>query len=143
MISEVWEVYFTAIRMVCSQNYSQEQVKAWAPDDFDMNLFQEKISHLNPFVAKLDSTVVGYADLQEDGLVDHFFVHGKHQSMGVGSALMKAILAKGNGLPRLYSNVSHTATPFFQNYGFVVQQVQDVQVRGCTLQNNVMVRASV
>jgi putative acetyltransferase len=81
---------------------------------------------------------VGYADLQSSGLIDHFFVHGKYQSMGVGGALMNAILEKEHSMTKLYSHVSITAKPFFQHYGFTVKKVQEVEIRGCKIKNNVM-----
>ncbi len=101
MIADLWQVYFTAIRLICVKDYSDEQVNAWAPDNFDMKLFEERQENLNPFVAKMGSKVVGYADLQPNGLIDHFFVHGKYQSMGVGGALMNSILKKGHDIGKL------------------------------------------
>ena len=138
MTADLWQVYFTAIRLICIKDYSEEQVNAWAPDNFDMKIFEERQEVLNPFVAKLGSIIVGYADLQSNGLIDHFFVHGKYQSMGVGGALMNAILEKGHSMAKLYSHVSMTAKPFFQHYGFTVEKVQEVEVRGCKMKNNVM-----
>lgn len=138
MAPEIWQVYFTAIRLICISDYSEAQVKAWASDKFDLTLFQEKLDYLNPFVASVQSKIVGYADLQADGLIDHFFVHGEHQSMGVGRALMNAILEKGRNKSKLYSNVSMTAKPFFQHYGFKIEKVQEVEIRGCKIKNNVM-----
>lgn len=113
MAVDLWQVYFTAIRLICVKDYSDEQVNAWAPDNFDMKTFKERQEILNPFVAKLGSKVVGYADLQSNGLIDHFYVHGEYQSIGVGDALMNAILEKGHSMTKLYSHVSMTAKPFF------------------------------
>ena len=73
MIPEMWDVYFTSIRMVCSKDYSKTQIEAWAPVSFDLNLFREKMDKLNPFVAMLNGKVVGYTDLQDNGLIDHFY----------------------------------------------------------------------
>ncbi|MCK5855808.1 MAG: GNAT family N-acetyltransferase [Sulfurovaceae bacterium] len=138
MTTDLWQVYYTAIRLVCAKDYSDEQIKAWAPDNFDMKIFEEQQEILNPFVAKLGATIVGYADLQPNGLIDHFFVHGKYQSMGVGGALMNAILQKGHSMSKLYSHVSMTAKPFSQHYDFTVKKVQKVEVRGCKMKNNIM-----
>ena len=138
MTADLWQVYFTAIRLICAKDYSKEQIKAWAPDNFDMKIFKARLEALNPFVAKLGSKIVGYADLQSNGLIDHFFVHGKYQSLGVGGALMSTILEKGYSMNKLYSHVSITAKPFFQHYGFTVKKVQEVEVHGCKMKNNIM-----
>ena len=140
MLPSLWDVYFSSIRMVCSKDYSKEQIEAWAPESFDLNIFGEKMDNLNPFVAISNGKAVGYADLQEDGLIDHFFVHGNFQGKGIGGKLMEAILKKGASLPRLYSNVSHTAKPLYLKYGFSIEKVKNEEVRGVYIENNLMVR---
>lgn len=140
MEDDLWKVYFSAIRLICISDYSEKQVQVWAPDQFDMEIWAKKLQELNPFVAKIGSTLVGYADLQTDGLIDHFFVHGEHQSVGVGTMLMNSILQKGHNMEKLYSRVSMTAKPFFQHHGFVVIKEQVVEIRGEQLINNVMQR---
>ena len=140
MIQELWDVYFTSIRMICCNDYSREQIEAWAPESFDINLFKDKMNKLNPFVAVLDGKVIGYADLQESGLIDHFFVHGEFQGKGAGKKLMESILVKGNNYPKLYSHVSHTAKPLYLKYGFSVSKVKNEEVRGVQIENNLMVK---
>jgi len=140
MAAELWQVYFTSIRMVCINDYSEEQIQAWAPEPFDLNLFKEKMDKINPFIALLKGKVIGYADLQTDGLIDHFFVHGEYQGIGAGTALMKKILKEGRSKPKLYSYVSHTAKPFYINHGFVLEKVRQEEIRGCKIENNIMIR---
>ncbi|MBX2849362.1 MAG: GNAT family N-acetyltransferase [Acidiferrobacterales bacterium] len=126
--------------MICSKDYTKQQIEAWAPDDYDKSAVQSKFDQLNPFVAKIKSNIVGYADLQSDGLIDHFFVHGEYQSKGIGELLMQSILKKGKDKQQLYSHVSMTAKPFFENYGFSLKEVQEVEIRGCKMNNNLMCR---
>ena len=140
MVTELWDTYFTSIRMVCCKDYSKEQIEAWAPESFDLNIFREKMDKLNPFVAVFSGKVIGYTDLQDDGLIDHFFVHGEFQGKGAGSKLMEAILNKGKSYPKLYSNVSHTAKPLYLKYGFLVEKVKNEDVRGVYIENNLMVK---
>ncbi len=84
--------------------------------------------------------MVGFADLQADGYIDHFFCHHAHQGQGVGRALMQQIAqaADAAGLARPYSHVSLTARPFFERYGFRIVTEQGVSIRGVTLSNFVM-----
>lgn len=137
---DLWEVYHTAIRLVCTRDYSPEQVRAWAPDDLDPQDFADKLGQIQPFIAVLDGQVAGYADLQADGYIDHFFVHGRLQGKGVGSALMGRILTEGSSLDRLYSHVSVTAKSFFKAHGFAVIKEQRIELRGQWLKNSVMER---
>ncbi|ARR50955.1 GNAT family N-acetyltransferase [Photobacterium damselae subsp. damselae] len=75
--------------------------------------------------------------------MDHFFCHHRYQRQGIGSALMAHIFIKAQelGLQKLYSEVSITARPFFEQYGFKVVTVQKVALRGIVLDNFLMQKA--
>jgi putative acetyltransferase len=137
-----WDVFYSSIHQVCSKDYSEEQIHAWAPADLDPSIWISKIQSIKPFVAVTGEKIIGYADLQKDGKIDHFFVHGDHQAEGVGGSLMKKIIEKGVNNKRLYSEVSHTAKPFYEKYGFNVTKVQLVKMHGVTLENNIMERCN-
>lgn len=136
----LFHVYFSAIHLVACSDYTSEQVHAWAPADMDMNLWGKRVREIRPFVAELDGEVVGYADVQRDGYIDHFFVSGTHGRKGIGSRLMKRILeeAQSSGVTELTSNVSKTAEPFFALNGFHVVERKFPIRRGVTLQNALM-----
>lgn len=138
--AELWEVFHSSIRLSCIRDYSYEQVCAWAPNEFNVELWSERIQGINPFVAKFNSKIVGYADLQCDGYIDHFFVHGKYQRLGIGRELMQHILKNGSSSERLFSHVSLTAKPFFESHDFVVVSEQLVTIRGIAFVNYVMER---
>ena len=81
--------------------------------------------------------IVGYADLQDGGYIDHFFVSGHHPRRGIGSMLMDRIheVAGARGLTQLTSDVSRTAEPLFRRYGFVVVERKEPVVRGVVVPN--------
>jgi putative acetyltransferase len=139
----LFEVYFTAIHLVASRDYTPEQVQAWAPRTLDVALWKSRIRGINPFVVELKGELVGYADLQSNGYIDHFFVSGRHPRRGIGSLLMKKILAEAVELraPLLTSDVSRTAQPFFQKFGFVVTEQRYPEIRGVVVPNALMSRA--
>ncbi|MEL0607000.1 GNAT family N-acetyltransferase [Vibrio splendidus] len=136
----LWEIYFHTVRNINVRDYSQQQVEAWAPNGFDSELWQKRMNELLPFVAELDGCVVGYTDLQPNGLIDHFFCHHECQGKGVGRALMEHVLAVGRarGVSRYFSEVSITARPFYEHLGFKVVNEQEVEMRGVKLTNYVM-----
>lgn len=140
--SSLFDVYFTAIHLVASHDYTPEQVQAWAPRDLDVDLWAGKMREINPFVADLNGEIVGYADVQSNGYIDHFFVSGKHPRRGIGSLLMKKILSEAASLsiPLLTSNVSRTAQPFFQRFGFVILEKRNPEIRGIVVPNAMMCR---
>jgi len=138
--ADLWQIYFGAIRYVCCRDYSDEQTRAWAPDDFDQERWRRRIEKILPNVAVVDGQIVGYADLQNDGLIDHFFVASGFQRQGVGNALMNTILgdARSKQMPRLYSYVSKTAKDFYGSYGFIVVKTNTETIRGVDLDNYLM-----
>ena len=114
----LFEIYYSAIHLIAKNNYSEEQLNAWAPLDLDRQLWVNRIRGINPFVAEIDGQRVGYADVQQNGYIDHFFVSGHHPHQGIGKALMEFIHneAKRLSLTELTSNVSRTAQPFFERF---------------------------
>ena len=137
---KTWKLFHNTIRKININHYSLEQVKAWAPDEIDSKVWRKKMSSINPFIAELKGTIVGYADLQLDGYIDHFFCHAEYQGHGVGRALMEQIFSEGKiqGTERFYSHVSITARPFFEHFGFHAAEEQQVEIRGETLTNFIM-----
>jgi len=134
------DIFFNTIRNVNINDYTAQQVQAWAPNDYDPLQWYKRISAINPFVAVLDNNIVGYADIQEDGYIDHFFCHCDYQGKGIGKALMNELLTTGQkmGNTRMYSHASITAKPFFEHFGFTVVKPQQVSIRDQVLTNYVM-----
>jgi len=133
----LFRVFHSAVHVVAARDYTPEQLAAWAPDDLDRAEWAQRMQVLRPCVALLDEAVVGYADLQPNGYITHFFVSGLHPRRGIGAALMEQlhVLATQLGLAELRADVSLTAEPFFAAHGFTVVQRQQPVRRGVALAN--------
>lgn len=138
------ELFFNTIRNINSRDYSQSQVKAWASDTIDKKYWANRMNGLSPFVAEIDGVVVGYTDLQDDGLIDHFFCHHEYQGKGVGRALMNHVLELGRsrGVNRFYSEVSITARPFYEHLGFRAVNEKIEEMNGQELRYYLMEKIS-
>lgn len=141
-VPELRIVFFTSIHFNASGHYSEEQLNAWAPKEFDNELWESRIEKLRPFLAFIEDLLVGYADVQNDGYIDHFFVRGGFAGAGIGTALMVKILevAREKRLDRLYSEVSLAAQRMFERNGFQIVQRQKVVKQGIELENAIMER---
>lgn len=139
---ELWELFYNTIHNVNIQDYDKDQIAAWAPDDLDINIAIQKFREIDPFVVIKDGKIIGYADIQSDGYIDHFYCHHEFQGQGVGSTLFAALEkeARESGILEMYSNVSITARPFFEAMGFSVEKEQILQMRDQKLKNYRMVR---
>ncbi len=133
----LWNIFYNTIHNVNSKDYDTNQISAWAPSNLDSDIWINKIRSINPFVVEHENMILGYADLQESGLIDHFFCHHEWQRKGVGSMLMNAIIdnAKLRDINTLFSEVSITAKPFYLSYGFTVVEEQLLSVNGQYLTN--------
>ena len=140
---ELWQLFFNTIRTVNLGDYTAEQVRVWAPEDTDPERWRARIEGICPWVCVEEGDViVGYADLQDSGYIDHFFVHHAWQRRGVGRRLMETIEteARARRIPELSAEVSVTARPFFEAFGFTVVEVKDTEVDGLVMRNFAMTR---
>ncbi|QDT66402.1 GNAT family N-acetyltransferase [Calycomorphotria hydatis] len=139
---ELWQLYHDTVHEVNRADYSQEQLQAWVPSKYPKQEWGSRMQRLQPFVCEFERRIVGFADVQPDGYIDMFFVHHAVQRKGVGRALMEKLIATATdkGIKTLTSNVSITARPFFEAYGFHVLNEQQVEVRGVMLTNYRMAR---
>lgn len=138
--ASLFNIFLSAVHEIASRDYTAEQIQAWAPDDISPELWADHIRALRPFVAIIDGDIVGYADIQPNGYIDHFFVSGRHARRGIGTKLMIRIheSAKAQGICELTADVSNTAEPFFASHGFQVEERRFPIRRGVTLQNALM-----
>ncbi|GIU52235.1 GNAT family N-acetyltransferase [Shewanella sp. KT0246] len=139
-VKPLWQLKLNTIHNVNRQHYSLAEVTAWAPHEYNESAWVERVTKINPFVAEVNHVIAGFADLQDDGYIDHFYCSADFQRQGVGAALMQAIFNQASKLKlnSLYAEVSITAKPFFSRYGFVEEEAQRVEVRGQKINNFVM-----
>jgi putative acetyltransferase len=137
---QIAQLFHETIREISVRDYSISQVKAWAPDDLHFRNWAEVCSNRFTFVADLDGTMIGFAELELNGHIDCFYCHKDYQRCGVGRQLYSAIAQKAFDLKldRLYTEASITAKPFFQRMGFSVVREQQVTCRGETFTNYAM-----
>lgn len=100
----LYAVHYSAIHLVARRDYSAEQIGA--PYGADMRQWACRIRDINPFVVELNNELVGYADLQGCGYIEHFFVSGKYPGQGIGTRLMQHLLqeAMARGIAELRSD---------------------------------------
>jgi len=129
----IWRVYYGSTRNIVGREYTREQVERWAPDSFDMENWKKRLAQKNPFVALIADKIVGFAELEPDGHIDRFYCHHKFQRQGIGSALMREVLAEAGrmGVTRLFAEVSITARDFFLAKGFTIDEETNNIVCGC------------
>lgn len=137
---KLWLLKTNTIRSYCIKDYTANQVSVWAPEIVDKHAWDEHVLRINPYIAESKGTIIGFADLQSDGYIDHFYCKYDCIGKGVGGLLMRHILsiADDANIERVYSHVSITARPFFEHFGFRVLNSQQVNIKNVQLTNFVM-----
>jgi putative acetyltransferase len=126
------DVFRSSVRIIARRDYTQAQVIAWAPDVIDSGVWETRYATRRAFVAEIDSTQVGFTDLESDGHVDMMYVHAQCQGKGIASALLSHVesVARGLGIHELHTESSITARWFFERRGFQLISQQIVSMRG-------------
>lgn len=133
-------VYYSAVHQIASRDYRPEQVAAWAPVEYDVQAWGERMRTINPFVVEVAGEIVGYADVQASGYINHFFVSGNWPGKGIGRLLMSRLHQEAEtlGLAEMTADVSKTAEPFFAKYGFDVLERRAPVRLGVVIHNALM-----
>lgn len=142
----MFELFQRTVREVNSRDYSPEQVAVWAPDvlgEQGLLRWKRRFGESTTLLAFFGDEMVGYANLEHDGRLDHFYVSASHQGEGIGTGLLRALEGEASkaGIADLFADVSITARPFFERHGFAWVASQEKALGGVVLQNFLMRKA--
>jgi GNAT superfamily N-acetyltransferase len=137
---QIARLFYGTVRSVNRLDYSEEQVRAWAPGVSDPEGWHARMAGRRTLVAEEGGEVVGFAELEGDGHLDMLYVRGDAMGRGVGQRLYQAVEreARGRGLGQIFTEASITARPFFERQGFRVVREQTVSRRGVSMTNFAM-----
>ena len=113
----VWETHVSAIRILCRDAYTPEQIEAWAgprkPEDY-----RKPITDGQLFVAEVAGRVVGFGEFSKEE-VRAVYVHPEFGRRGIGTALFRRVVeALGKlGVEKASLDASITSVPFYLAMG--------------------------
>lgn len=133
-------LFYETVHTINRSDYSQEQVETWAPEIPDAGAWHERMASRKTLVAVQNDEVVGFAELEEDGRLDMFYLRRDAVGCGVGKRLYRVVEveARASGIGRIFTEASITARPFFERQGFRMVREQTVQRHEVSLTNFVM-----
>ena len=82
-IDNLISLFRESVRRVARRDYTEEQVKAWAPDDIDREARAVRHPSRPTWIAEIDGKMVGFSDLERDGHLDCMYVHADYQGRGI------------------------------------------------------------
>jgi putative acetyltransferase len=121
-----------SVRQLARRDYSDVQVRAWAPDEPDLARWRAILATAQTWTAWIDGRLAGFTDLEADGHLYHLYVDPDFERRGVARALCRDVeaAAREMGLHRIHTEASLTALPAFKKFGFQLIAAQTVRVRG-------------
>jgi putative acetyltransferase len=133
----ITRLFYETIRCVNLQDYSEQQVRAWASAVPDPEIWHPRMSRCYTLVAEEDRQILAFAELERDGHLHMFYCRKDIVRRGVGHLLYRAVerQALELGLARIFTEASITARPFFEHCGFSTLCKQIVTRGGVELPN--------
>ena len=130
------ELYRQTILQVNAQHYSPEQVTVWASTADRTEGLARRINEQHFYVTETNEGIIT-GSIEDSGYLDMLYVHKDYQRQGIGSQLIEQLLAKAVelGISIVESEVSITARPLFEHFGFVVVEQQEIDINGVLLIN--------
>jgi putative acetyltransferase len=133
----IGRVFYDAVREGAKRDYTEEQLRAWAPSEFDAAHWLRRTAKLEVRVAALRTEVVGFVGFSHSGYIDLLFVRPEFVRRGIARALLleaEQVLAN-LGVKTAWTEASLTAFHFFQAIGYSTVQEQTVCCGGVELRN--------
>ena len=135
--AQMAELFYQTVHSVNAQDYTREQLDAWATGEVDSQAWDKSFRAHRTIVAIESGKIVGFGDMDETGYLDRLYVHKDHQGQGIASAICDELERFAAGKV-ITTHASITAKPFFQHRGYCVVREQKVIRRGVALTNSVM-----
>jgi len=126
------------VRNVNKRDYSQVQIDKWAGRLEGVERMRSRLKEQTGYVATYADKLIGVVTRTNDGYLDLFYIHAQHQREGIGTELMHKLLENLTNGTTLISDVSITARPFFEKFGFQIVEQQTAEIDGISFVNFAM-----
>ncbi|HID67649.1 MAG TPA: GNAT family N-acetyltransferase [Roseibacterium sp.] len=134
-------LFHRAVREGAAEKYDCEQRQAWSPEPPTNAGWRARVEEAETIVAERDGRLLGFMTLDMDsGYLDFAYVAPEVMGQGVAAALYAVIegRARVKGLPRIDTEASLLAEPFFRRRGWQLIKRQQVERCGVKIPNAVM-----
>jgi putative acetyltransferase len=133
----ITRLFYETVHSVNLQDYSERQVRAWAPAVPNAEIWHSRMIRHCTLVAEENGEIIAFAELERDGHLDMFYCRKDAIRRGIGRSLYAAVELKALalGLDRIFAEASLTAFPFFKHCGFSTLGMQTVTRGGIGLSN--------
>ena len=107
------KLFYHTVHTINAKDYSQEQLKVWATDKIDLEVWNKSLSEHFTVVAVENNIIVGFGDIDNSGYLDRLYVHKDYQRRGVATIICDK-LEQAVKVNKIITHASITAKPFFE-----------------------------
>lgn len=139
-IPQMKKLFKETVLEINKKDYSANQVRDWASCGEDELRWEAQITKFNHFVCENENQIIGFYSINNTGFIKSMFVSKDHQRHGIGKKMMQKIIdnTSSNNIKSLKSEVSITAKPFFESFGFKVIMKKKAKANKLSLINYLM-----
>lgn len=139
-LEDILQLFYDSVHSVCSNEYTIEQLDAWAPKDPDIYRWKASLNKNHTLVVVDQDEIIGFGDLGETGYLDRLYVKKDYLHKGVATLILSQLekYAKTKGVVYMNTAASLTSKSFFEKKGFVVLSDQVVERRGVRIMRFLM-----
>lgn len=125
---EIPELFTNTIHKTCQNDYTKEQLLAWANPEINYESWFKRVDKTKPYLVIQKEKLIGFVEFY-DNYIDCFYIHHNYQGKGIGKVLLSYIIeqAKLKNLDFITVDASITAKPFFSSFGFKVTKENEVK----------------
>ncbi len=137
------QLFYDTVHAANSKDYTKEQLDVWATGKVDLRAWDRTFLEHTTLVAISDTTIIGFADMDEEGYLDKLFVHNAYQGKGVATALVNELerrAKKEHQVVRFVTYAFITAKPFFERRGYASQRENTTHREGIPLTSFRMIK---
>ena len=129
------QLYFRAVREGALAAYTPEQVRAWAPEMPEVDVWHDRLAKDDCFVAEMNGHLAGFMTFDASGYIDLAFVAPEFMGQGVAAALYQQIetVATSKRIEILTVHASLLARNFFLKQGWTILHQEETERAGVSL----------
>ncbi len=131
---DMYEAHQRSIREICSNEYTPEQIHAWAGFEYSPTHWPETIQKDSVWVIEINGKAHGFGHFTQqnmiEGEVSGLYFSPDAKGLGAGRIIIEKMLnfAKERGLEKVKLSSTKTSKNFYKRMGFV-------EVVGCSFLN--------
>jgi putative acetyltransferase len=136
-------VFTSSVHELAAPYYTPQQLETWAPRPPQLARWRQRLRSLETMVATDAAILTGFISYIPTGHIDLLYTSPSYARRGVASLLYSSVerIVISAGAREIFAEASLLSRPFFERFGLVVSQEQNVLLGGYSFRRYAMRKA--